>query len=110
MVISTSSAEVECGALFYDYKELETLMENLKEMGHPQLSTQIITDNSTSYEIMKVTITHKHTKAMDMRFYLVRDLTEQRNYDVKWNPGNMNFRDYFTKHQPQTHHRIMWQK
>ena len=35
----------ECGALFYNSKELESLRNTLKYMGHPQPSTEIITDN-----------------------------------------------------------------
>ena len=63
MVISTiihnvmpSAAETECGALFYNSKELESLRTTLTDMGHPQQATEIITDHSTSDGIMIVTI------------------------------------------------------
>ena len=52
MVISTIicnvmslSAEVKCGELLYNAKELEALSTTLADMGHPQQSTEIITDN-----------------------------------------------------------------
>ena len=46
MVISTImqnvmslAAEAECGALFYNSKELKALRTTLREMGHPQKAT-----------------------------------------------------------------------
>ena len=44
--------EAEWGALFYNSKELEALRVTLKEMGHPQPSTKIITENSMADGIM----------------------------------------------------------
>ena len=80
MVISTimrnvvsSAAGAECGALFYNAKELEALRTTLREISHPQQATEIITDNSTADEIMRGTIKQKRTKSMDMRFYWVHD-------------------------------------
>ena len=73
-------------------------------MSHPQKATEIITDSSTEYVIMKVTITQKRTKAADMLFYWVRDRVEQKHFDVKWKQRHMNLGDYFTKHHPPTHH------
>ena len=40
-----SVTEEECGALFYNTKELESLRNTLKDMRHPQPATEIITDN-----------------------------------------------------------------
>ena len=37
--IMSSTAEEECGALFYNTKEIEALRTNLKDMGHPQQAT-----------------------------------------------------------------------
>ena len=69
--VISSSAEAECGVLFYNTKELETIRTNLRDMVHLQQATEIITDNSTADVIMRRTIKQKQTKAMDMRFYWV---------------------------------------
>ena len=52
MVISTiisnvmsSAAEAECGALFYNAKELEAFRTTLTDMDHPQQATEITTYN-----------------------------------------------------------------
>ena len=39
---------------------------------------------------MRGTIKKKRTKAMDMRFYWVRNRVEQKHFEVKWKPGKMN--------------------
>ena len=49
----------------------------------------------------------KRTKAMDMRFYWVRDRVEQKHFEVKWNPGHTNLGDWFNKNNPPTQHFIM---
>ena len=41
---------------------------------------------------------------MDVRFYWVRNLVEQKHFEVKWNPGHINLGYSFTKHHPPTHH------
>ena len=101
--IMSSASVAECGALFYNAKELEEIRTTLIDMGHTQQATEIITDNYTAYGIMRGTI-KKRTKSMDMRFYLVRYQVEQKHFEVKWKPGHMNNGDYLTKHHPPTHH------
>ena len=54
--IMSLATEAECGELLYNAKELEALKKILIDMGHPQQSTEIITDNSTADVIMKGTI------------------------------------------------------
>ena len=76
----------------------------LKEMGHPQPTTEIITYNSTADGIMKGTTKQKLTKTMVIRFCWLHDQVEQKHFDVKWKPGHMNLGDYFTKRHPPTHH------
>ena len=99
-----SLAGAECGALFYNAKELEALRKTLKGIGHPQRATEITPDNSTSDGIMRGTIKRKHTKSMYMRFYWVLYRVEYNHFEVKCKPGHMNFGDYFNKHHPPTHH------
>ena len=39
------AAEEEFGALLYNAKELEALSTTLKEIGHPKIANEIITEN-----------------------------------------------------------------
>ena len=59
-------------------------------MGHPQQSTEIVTDNSTADVMIKGTIKQKLTKAMEIQFYWVHDRLEQNNFEVNWKPVHMN--------------------
>ena len=74
-------------------------------MGHPQPGpTPIQTDNTVADGIANDTVKIKQTKAMDMRFYWIRDRVRQGQFRVHWKRGNTNLADYFTKHHPPSHH------
>ena len=62
----------------------------LRDMGHPQQATEIITDNSTPDGIMRGIIKTKRTKFMYMCFYWVRDWLEQKHFEVKYEPWQIN--------------------
>ena len=68
-----SAAEAELGALFYNGQVSEPIRTCLEEIGYPQPSTPIKTDNSTAAGIVKSSIRQKKSKAMDIRFYWVKD-------------------------------------
>eukprot|EP00957_Ditylum_brightwellii_P022988 1735164-Ditylum_brightwellii.AAC.1 len=59
-------------------------------MGHPQPPTPVMTDNSTACEIINSTVRQCRTRAIDMRFYLVRDRCAQGYFLVYWAPGKYN--------------------
>ena len=61
------------GGIFNNAKEGIAERIKLEEMGHPQDKTTIISDNATAIGITNKTIKHKRSKAMDMRYYWVRD-------------------------------------
>jgi hypothetical protein len=103
----SSAAEAEIGSIFINAKEAAPLRVMLEEMGHHQPPTPIQTDNSTAYGILNNKLNQKRSKAMDMRFYWVRDRIEQKQYRVYWEPGGENLADYFTKHHSPTHHKEM---
>ena len=79
-------------------------------MGHPQPPTPIKTDNTTSLRVVTNTIMRKRTKSIDMRFYWVRDRMNQKQLRIYWAPGKENRGDYYTKHHPPSHHKLMKQK
>ena len=71
--VVSSAAEAELGGIFTNSKEAVHLRNILIEMGHPQPSTPMQTDNSTANGVINNKIQPKQTKAMDMRFHWLRD-------------------------------------
>jgi hypothetical protein len=105
--VLSSAAEAELAALFHNGKEAYSIRNILAELGHPQPPTPIVTDNSTTSGIANDTVKQKRSKAMDMRFYWVRDRVRQGQFHVYWKQGILNRADYFTKHHSAAHHRQM---
>ena len=106
MVLS-SAAEAEFGALFHNTKEATPLRTTFEELGHPQPPTPVLGDNSTAVGLANDTVTQRQSRAIDMRFYWVRDRVNQQQYHVYWAPAHHNLADYFTKHHTPSHHRKM---
>ena len=105
--IVSSAAEAELAGLFHNAKEACPIRICLEELGHPQPATPIVTDNSTAVGIANDTIKQKRSKAIDMRFYWVRDRVHQKQFTILWRKGELNKADYFTKHHAAKHHRAM---
>jgi hypothetical protein len=63
------------------------------------------TDNTTATGYSNGTIKQKRTKAMDMRFYRIKDRVKQGQFQIYWGPGYQNLADYFTKHHSPAHHK-----
>jgi predicted transposase YdaD len=61
-------------------------------------------DNSTATGIANHSIKQKRSKAIDMRFYWIRDRVQQGQFHIFWKRGIHNQADYFTKHHPAAHH------
>jgi hypothetical protein len=106
-VVVSSAAEAEIGALFDNCKKATVLRTTLEEMGWPQPATPMQTDNSTACGIANSTIKQQRSRAIDMRFYWVRDRVRQGHFYIYWAPGKTNLADYFTKHHPPKHHQDM---
>jgi hypothetical protein len=79
-------------------------------MGHPQPMTPIQTDNSAAHGVATKIVAPRRLKAMDMRFWWLRDRKSQKQFRFYWRPGNFNLGDYFTKHHPGIHHINMQKK
>eukprot|EP00957_Ditylum_brightwellii_P021751 1640881-Ditylum_brightwellii.AAC.1 len=88
--VMASAAEAEIGALFFNTRKGEELRLALTEMGHPQPPTPVMTDNSTACGIINSTVRQRRTRAIDMRFYWVRDRCAQGHFLVYWAPGKYN--------------------
>jgi hypothetical protein len=106
-MVVASAAEAEVGALFYNCQDAVGLRMIAIEMGHPQPTTPLRTDNSTADGIINGTVEQNRSKAIDMRFYWVCDRSEQNQFKIYWAPGKVNLADYQTKHHPGHHHQTM---
>jgi hypothetical protein len=104
----SSTLEAELAGLFVNCKEGEVFHTTLTEMGWPPLEpTPISTNTTTVVGIANDTIQQRRSKAMDMRFYWVRDRVTQKHFIVQWAPGSTNLGDYHTKHHASKHHQII---
>jgi hypothetical protein len=103
--VMSSAAEAEIGAVFINAKEGAVLRTTLEELGHKQPPTPMETDNITATGYSNGTIKQKRTKAMDMRFYWIKDRVKQGQFNRYWGPGFQNLADYFTKHHSPAHHK-----
>eukprot|EP00957_Ditylum_brightwellii_P158749 12083323-Ditylum_brightwellii.AAC.1 len=100
-----SAAEAEVGGLYINCQRREEFRVALKEMGHPQPPTIVITNNPTAEGIVNNRVKQRRTRATDMQFYWVRDRVKQGHYLVMWKPGEENLADYSTKRFPPSHHK-----
>jgi len=105
--VLSSATEAEIGAIFLNCQQAEILRTTLEELGHPQITTPIITDNATANNIINGNAKQRRTKAMDMRYNWILDRQVQKHFRVFWQPGKENLADYFTKHHSTVHHKRM---
>ena len=102
--VMASSAEAEVGAAYLGAQEACGLRTTLADMGYPQPPTPIITDNNVAQGILNDTVKQKRSKAIDMRFYWLRDRIQQGQFIVHWKPATVNMADYYSKHFSPNHH------
>ena len=99
--------ETDAASTFYHAKESLPFRVTLAEMGHPQPPTPTEVDNETAIGFLKSTMKQKRSKAIDMRFYWVRDRVNQNQFMIYCRPGENNVGDYVSKHHPPAHHQTM---
>jgi hypothetical protein len=102
--VMSSVQESETGSGFINAKDAIPMRTTLHEMGHPQGPTPIQFDNKCATGILTDTVVQRRSKAMDMRFYWLRDRVRQHQFYVHWKPGQSNLGDYPTKHHSTKHH------
>ena len=73
-------------------------------MGWNQGTTAIQANNSTAVGIATKEFRQKRLKAMDMRFYRIKDRIKQGKFQGFWRPGQENLGDYHSKHHTTEHH------
>ena len=99
-----SAAEAEIGATYINGQEAVPIRTLLFELGYPQTATPMQVNNSTPVGFENYTIKQKRSKAIDVRFYWIRDHTSRSQFLVYWQPGITNLADYHTKHHFPAHH------
>jgi hypothetical protein len=77
--VMSSAAEAEIGTVCINSKEGAVLRTTLEELGHKQPPTPIETDNTTATGYRNGKIKQKRTKAMDVRFYWIKDRVNKTN-------------------------------
>jgi hypothetical protein len=105
--VMSSEAEAEIGTVFINTKEGAVLRTTLEEVGYKQPPTPMESNNTTATGYSNGAIKQKRTKAMDMRFYWIKDRVKQGQFNVYWGPGFQNLADYFTKNHSLAHHKRM---
>ena len=101
------AAKAEIGAAYINGQEAVPIRTLLRELGHPQPATPIQVNKSTADGFANDTIKQKRSKAIDMRFYWIRDCTIQGQFLIYWQPGITNLGDYHTKHHSPAYHHLM---
>ena len=89
-----SATKAEIGAAYINDQEAVSIRTLLCKLGHPQPATPIQVDNSTSDGFANDTIKQKKSKAINMRFYWIRDRTSQGQFLIYWQPGITNLGGY----------------
>ena len=103
--VMSSAAEAEIGALFINSRQAIPARRILEEMGHKQPPTPIQTDNTTALGFVTKNLNPKATKSTDMRYWWLRDRSDQEQFRYYWGRGEENRADYWTKHFCAAHHR-----
>ena len=88
-------------------KEAVSLRNTLTALGYPKDITSIITDNSFVYSVVRENCKAKRSKAMDMRFYWLKDRVKRNQFNILWCQGHRNIADYLTKDLPTQQHKVL---
>ena len=100
----SSSTEAELTALYLVAREAVYIRTTLDEAVYKQPPDPLQKDNSMAETVTNGKIQPKRTKAMDIQFRWLRDRECQEQFRIYWQPGKLNYADYWTKHHAATHH------
>jgi hypothetical protein len=99
----SSATEAELAGLYIMTHKAIYIRIIQEELGHVQ-STPLQTNNAMADGIINGKVQPKQTKAMDMRFHWICNQKCQPQFHIYWQPGKLNYTNYWTKHHPETHH------
>jgi hypothetical protein len=86
-VVVGSATEAEIGVGYLNGHDIVPIVTTLEELGHVQGPTPIQVDNTTSDGFANGTMNQKRSKAMDMRWYWIRDRVRQGKYWCIFDPA-----------------------
>ena len=90
----SSAAEAEIGALSINTRQAIPAKRALKDMGHKQPASPIQTDNTTALGFVTKSLNPKETKSTDMKYWWLREKSDQEQFKYYWNKGKQNHADY----------------
>ena len=102
-----SDTGAELGEFFETFQKVKSTRTAIEKMSHQQPPN---IDGNGKYSSKKNRYWNgkiKRPRAIDMKFYWVRDKIQQNNSHIFWGYGNKNLADYVTKHYPIWHHITM---
>jgi hypothetical protein len=105
--VMASATKAELGAVFQNARDGVPLRIALGDMGHSQATTPIQTDNACAAGITNETVKQCRSKAIDMRFYWIRNRIKQCQFIIHWRARKYNLFNYFTKNHSPAHHKLM---
>jgi len=105
--VMSAASEAEIAGGYANARDAAETRITLMEMGHPQPPTPLEIDNTTAHGIITKQLLPRRSKAIDMRYYWLRDRENQNQFNMCWSKGDNNLGDYFTKYHPSTHHKRM---
>jgi hypothetical protein len=88
--VMASAIEAELSAVFQNTRDCVPLCIALEERGHPQAATPIQTDNACAAGMTNQTVKDCRSKAIDIRFYWIRDRIKQGQFIIHWRAGKDN--------------------
>jgi hypothetical protein len=96
--VALSTAEAELMAVCDAAREVIWARNLLHELGFDQqLPTAILNDNQACIAMTDHDVNHSRAKHIDLRYYFVRELVEEKKIIVKYVPSKENLADFLTK-------------
>ena len=96
--VALSTAEAELMAMVEVAKEVEWLIQMLKEMKYNvNTPATIYSDNQSAVKIAHNDIDHDRTKHIDIKYYYIRELITNGSVAVTWVSTDRQTADIFTK-------------
>jgi hypothetical protein len=96
-VVVSSACEAEYGGIFVLAKKAIPFMETVSDLGYPQSTCTLITDNKPAITIAQDAKVIGISKSFDMRFHWIKDRVNQKQFDLcYWETENIQA-DFLTK-------------
>jgi hypothetical protein len=102
--IMSSATEVKLAGLYIMACEAIYIRTILEVVSHAQPPTPLQTNKTMADGVINGKVQPKQIKAMDMIFHWLCDRECQQGFRIYWQPGKLNYANYWTKYHPETHH------